>query len=217
MEHHKALGQPHSGLPLPLDRELIETHLAQFSTLDRHGLLDTLVPHRTLPEHDPARHVIESHRLDHDNEPATLQSSYDLGVVFARSLYQKALQESDHLPPTISDFDEDKKALVDHYLAQTSRKDVKELTAFDQDFNAYPRRAVDLFCARCEVVVPDLLLDGNDEVARGSHDYLSVVSLIETHAENRSQSLKRRLGIAAGVGAGVFQLLWYRSKKASAA
>lgn len=217
MEHLKGLPQPHAGLPFPLDRELIEAHLAQFSTLDRTGLLNTLIPHRTLPEHDPARYVIEHHRHDHQHETPAVQSSYDLGVVFGRSLLQQALTLSGHLPPVITRFDEEKKDLVDRYLNQAVRKNVKDLTTFDKDFNHHLRRAIDLFCARCEVVVPDLLLDGNDEVVRGVHDYLSVVTLLETQADQRKSSLKRRLGVATGIGAGILQLLRQRSKKASVA
>jgi hypothetical protein len=203
MEHYK---------PSPIDRfnpergaliarEDIEEHLALLSVLDRSALLNTLIPHRTLPEHDPARHIIDHHAAELQGDKPMLRSSYDLGVVFGRSLLmRRTVRDQTFLPPVITDFDEEKKQLINRYLQASSHKDVYELVNFDADFNGYLERAVDLFCHKCELVVPDLMLDGEGEVLRGVHDYFSVVSLLESQREAQRSLLHRRLGARRGVG-----------------
>lgn len=182
-----------------IDRSAIVSHLQDFDTLDGRALLDTLAPHQDLPEFDPASYVIRFHRrLTSDSEQSTqptspVDSTYALGVVFGRSLLQRVVP--DGLVPVISgDTNSAKKELVDGYLAKSAHVPVRKLTSNDHQIDESLERAVALFAEKCRVRVSHLMLDGDEELARGFHDYLGVVSLLDASHEAEPRTLRRVLG-----------------------
>lgn len=218
MEHYRPRQFDHTFVgEIPyINRDAISTHLATVSRLDKRALMDTLVPHRALPMHDPGRYVIEAHRPGELNGSVRLDSSYELGVVFARSLLRSATAgEEGYIPPVVSQFDEAKKQLIDDYLRQAPHRKASNLTKMDWQIHPYLERAVELFCRRCDVVVPELMLEGDEEVKRGVHDYLSVITLLESDTENQRRNFYKRLGVA-GAGAFIAYLLTSRRWRRSA-
>jgi len=201
-------GEPDPNIMGLLTLVVLKQQLADFSGLDRRALLDTLVPHRDLPSHDPAGFIIAYH---HDTQqqaaslvedeaavaPAGLvevDSSYDLGVVFGSSLLRRALPEGHTIPVISEDFNPDKKYLVVKYLDKSKHQPLKRLTSHDSHDNKNLAKASELFAEKCKLIVPDLMIDGEEELQRGLHDYLSVVTLLEISKEQQANTLRRALG-----------------------
>jgi len=184
--------QKPTGLQL-LNREVIEQHLDDISTLDRQALLDILVPHYYLPPEDAAAYVIKQHDASKETENGiAIKTSYDLGVAFGRSLMTKAASTAEATLPVVTDFDKDKKTFIDDYLRRSTRAPIQKLLRYDDELSPFIGRAAELFARRCEVVIPSKMLDGRDELLHGLHDYLSVIDLLESSGR-RSQA-RRRLG-----------------------
>lgn len=186
---------------------VLKQQLADFSGLDRRALLDTLVPHRDLPDHDPAGFIIAYHHDAQakitgsaesiDDEAVSLvdvDSSYDLGVVFGSSLLRRAMPEGQTLPVISEDFNPDKKQVVVKYLDKSRNQPLKRLISHDSHDNKNLTKALELFAEKCKVIVPDLMIDGEEELQRGLHDYLSVITLLEISKDQQATTLRRVLG-----------------------
>ena len=177
-----------------LTPETIHTHALMLSQLDRLSLLETLVPHRHLPEYDPARYLIDAHEArSNPNEP--ISSLYALGVVFGRSLIsQAAREESSYRPIVISvDFNPHKAELVDDYLSWASRRKFAALLHGDPRF-VVVLSSLRQFTQHCKQEFPDLDRQGTAELIKGAHDYLSVVRLLEADESEEMGILMQRLG-----------------------
>ncbi len=183
-----------------IDRAAIEAHLKDFASLDGRALLETLAPHQELPQFDPASYVIRYHRGLADPEQSgqdqprpTVDSTYALGVVFGRSLMMRAAPEA--LLPVISPaINPAKKALVDRYLADSAFVPVRKLTSNDRQIDEKLQTSVTLFTDKCRILVSHLMLDGNEELERGFHDYLAVISLLDAAHDAEPRTLRRVLG-----------------------
>ncbi|HVW23539.1 MAG TPA: hypothetical protein VHB51_03620 [Candidatus Saccharimonadales bacterium] len=176
-----------------LDHDVIYGHLETISQMDQRLLLATLVPHRDLPGFDPAGYIIARHNQD-ANLDAGLRTTYDLGVVFGRSLLRYASTGNMELPVVSGELDPDKQRLIDDYLAASKHTTVPNLTRNEVRLNAELYEAINLFAKRCETIVPHLMLSGRDELRRGFHDFLSVVTLLETDTAAQASTLRRLLG-----------------------
>ena len=197
MEHQRPISDNELGEMPYLRRELVEEHLAVLSVLDRGALLNTLVPHRTLPDEDVGGYIIKNSQQT--TKPSTefdIRTAYDLGVVFARSLMIKiARRDGSYLLPIIGKEDVQKKELIDTYLSEARRTPITKLISYDSSLSPYLEQAIGLFYKKCEVTIPDKVLDGPEVLRRGIHDYFSVISLIEAEGrEQQARRLSRRLG-----------------------
>jgi hypothetical protein len=183
-----------AGLEL-LSRGVIQEHMEEISELDRHALLDVLVPHRRLPDYDPAGYVIKAH----DESRATakgveVHDSYDIGVAFGRSLMVKAAGKHPdaNLPVVDSELNPEKQKLVDEYLRRARSTRLSRLLRNDREMHPDIQEAAGLFAQRCQVVIPDKMLDKPEPLLRGLHDYLSVIDILESTEERLH--LRKRLG-----------------------
>ncbi len=175
-----------------LSREVLQQHMAEIERLDQSALLNTLIPNRNLPPHDPAGHIIAHHaRLGTDN--VHVNDAYDLGVVYARSLLTHAWPK-DRLLPVISNFDIERKTVVNNYLTASKKVPVLILTRNDDPEFKNLNTAVALFAKRCESIVPHLMFDGDQAVLRGVHDYFSVVTLLEASEQDQRNAYRRLIG-----------------------
>jgi len=209
MAHYISPVGPEGGDLPSLNRDIFQEHLRRLSIMNRDALLNTLVPHRNLPSFDPARYIIEHQNGSLNNDDIDINTGYQLGVVFGRSLMSRAVNAAHNDMPTISDFDIAKKLLVDSYLDRASHTSLQRLTRLDSTLHPKLEQAVDLFCNMCLTKVPDLMLDGEEAVRRGVHDYLSVYSLLEAHTNDQAIQFRRRLG-AGAIGFAAFGLLFGR-------
>lgn len=183
---------PGDGILGLLKYDVLQAHLEEISHLDQTALMTTLLPHRHLPSFDPAGYVIAHHSLE-PQEHIQVNSTYDLGVVFASSLFERA-RSKDQLKPVVSEFDAEKRQVVDEYLLAAANTPVDILIRKDDPAVKYINNAVNLFAHRCKVIVPHLMLDGKEALFRGAHDYLSVVSLLEAPKEYQRLVFGRALG-----------------------
>ena len=175
-----------------LKRDVLEEQLKEISSLDQRALLDTLTPNRNLPSFDPAGYVIASHK-EKQSELVQINTTYDLGVVFGRSLLMRAwLVDSDL--PAITDFNPERKALVDTYLEEARHIPVATLTRRDDPKFHDINHAVKLFAKRCNVIMPHMMMDGSEGMLRGFHDYISAVTLLEAPEGSQDKALARLLG-----------------------
>ncbi len=181
-----------------LSDAVLKEHLGLMSSLDRNGLLNTLVPNHVLPLEDPARALIEFNHKGDSQDRVDIETGYDLGVVFGRQLAKLAEAQGlsqDYLLPVISPDDENRKKLVESYLNRSKERPLKRLILNDNDLNINLPWAIDAFSRRCELVCPDkMLANGREQVQRGVHDYLSVITLLETPSGFQKNQLRRQLG-----------------------
>ena len=177
-----------------LTPEAIHKHALMLSQLDSSTLLETLVPHRNLPEYDPARYLIDVHD-SHGRADAPIGSLYALGVVFGRSLLAQAAREQvDYIPVAISvDFNRHKSELVDDYLSWSSHRKVAALLYGDPRFAAV-LGSLRQFTQHCKKMLSGLDRQGTAELIKGAHDYLSVVRLLEAKEDEEMDVLMQRLG-----------------------
>lgn len=183
--------------------EVLREQLREISVMDRHALLQTLTPHRELPGYDPAGYIIGFHKganfskVENDSTTASsydVNTGYDLGVVFGRLLLTKS-QPDDYLSPVISKWGEEQKSLVEDYLMRSKSTSVKKLTSNDSIANPDLVNAIHAFIDRCKAIVPDLTFEGTEELERGIHDYLSVMSILDVGERNPAEqiSMQRRM------------------------
>ena len=174
--------------------EALLEHAHSFEAMNGLAIRNTLIPYRGLPLHDPAGYIIAYHQIINpkggdvlafavaiENEEAItdINSSYDLGVVFASSLLRA------HMPsgtmPVISSFDGDRSVhnLIESYLHGSMKRSIKKLTSNSDLIHPELDSAVEIFLTHYQKVEPTFLQDDADEVRRGCHDFLSVVALLE--------------------------------------
>lgn len=200
-EHVPAPEQAPTPLIERISLDVLRHQLRDFSTMDRRALMETLVPYRELPLHDPAGFTIAAHRRGLSDSMARLSemtdidlnSSYDMGVVFASGLVRQSLQGHDDLP-VISDFANDKKDQVEAYLRRAAYHSPRDTISRHRELNDQLAAAVELFADHCKVFVPDLIIgDGAAELRRGYYDYLQVVNLLDERQAPRGGRLERWL------------------------
>ena len=184
-----------------IDRASIEAQLKDFSRMNGQAMLDTLVPHQELPSVDPAAYVIRYHRgisgaaqVGETDPQPTFESTYDLGVVFGRSLLRRSVPDSADIPIINQDLYPNKLTLVDKYLEESANRSVRKLVSNDDLINKHLKSAVKIFIKRCESELGYLMIDGSDELERGFHDYLSVIALLDTPRAEEANILRRVLG-----------------------
>ncbi|MDB5175947.1 MAG: hypothetical protein JWM81_805 [Candidatus Saccharibacteria bacterium] len=173
------------------DRSDITAHLKNLGSMDSTALVHMLLPHRLLPNHDPAGYLISVHNSQTD-DISEIRSSYDLGVTFGRSLAHSFHRDKGILP-VVSDFDASNKKMVDTYLARSRKIPVSELIRNSGRTHADIYRAAEIFKLRCIMVVPHLMMEPND-VTRGCHDYFSIIRLLETDKQEQQKVLRLSLG-----------------------
>jgi hypothetical protein len=167
--------------------DVLRQQLEDISYLDQHALLDTLVPHRQLPTFDPAGYILAQRERISDDK-VNVKTSYDLGVVFGRSLLDRALpKDLDH--PVVSEFNDARKQLVDSYLQDANRLHSAGVAYYEEQLHPDLHRAIALFSQRCSVIMPHIMFDGEADVLRGCHDYVSVVALLEAPTEQSANRL----------------------------
>jgi hypothetical protein len=171
--------------------------------LDRSAMLDELVPHRYLPDYDPAAYVIRANNESNATEKGVaVHTSYDLGVVFGRSLMAKAAKRAGALLPIIDDESSTAKRMaVDRYLQRSTRTPLQKLLRHDDKIHPDIPDAGEAFAQRCRVVLIDKVFRREDleSLRRGLHDYLSVIDILEAPDNERSH-IRRRLGGVMLVG-----------------
>lgn len=178
-----------------LTRDILFDQLEDMSNLNKDALIATLIPNRHLPQHDPAGYIIARHAklTNTDDVIEAINTTYDLGVVYARNLVIKA-RPAHALPPVISNFDVSVKNLVDQYLVHS--KDVPIAVLIRREDPKYTdlNNATEVFAQRCRTVIPQYMIDGDAAMLRGVHDYISAVTLIESTAFSRLDAYQRLLG-----------------------
>ena len=175
-----------------LTRDILKDHLRMIGQLDGSRLLSTLVPHQVLPDFDPAGHVIARHSFGLKKSTA-VDESYDLGVVFARSLVKRVAPDG-KFDNVVSDIYPARRQVVNDYLERARYVPVEALTRRGDPQFKELNRSVLLFARRCETLLPDLMLDGDEEMLRGVHDYLSVLTLLETEPGKEHAAYDRLVG-----------------------
>lgn len=179
-----------------LTHDVLKEQLNVFRRLNGDALINTLVPHRDLPDFSVARYLI-AQNAGENGPTAELNEAYDLGVVFARSLVIRALPEGRDLPVITEEFNAEGKQLVDRYLDESRKRPLHKLTRRLEDRGPYADIdfTVNWFADHCQQHVPHLMFNGGkDAIMHGFHDYISAVTLIEAPAETRRTAFSRLLG-----------------------
>jgi len=188
-----------------LTPKVLAEQRATFESLGVDALVNTLVPHRALPDYSVARYLIECN-ADGRHIFSQLNEAYDLGVVFARSLVLRALDQENKLHegepgyakrdlPVITSFNEEGKRAVDTYLNKSKRRSANKLTSRLEGQDANISQTISWFAEYCQKKIPRLMRhDGQARVAHGFHDYLSAVTLLETPEQQRPEAMLQLLG-----------------------
>jgi hypothetical protein len=89
----------------------------------------------------------------------------------------------------VSEFNDTRKQLVDSYLQEANRLHAAGVAYCEEQLHPDLHRAVVLFSQRCSVIMMHIMIDGEGEVLRGCHDYLSVVALLEAPTDQSANRL----------------------------
>lgn len=189
--------------------EKLLVHARSFESMNDLAMRNTLIPYRGLPLNDPAGYIIAYHRiinprgadvvafaqaLEQNQAVLDINTSYDLGVVFASSLLRRYPPPGGLPVVALFDNESGTQALIEKYLHASQNRPVSRLTANDAYIHKDLRKAVEIFLEQCRRVEPGLMRDGADEVRRGCHDYFGVIALLEAKQEERPRVLNRYLG-----------------------
>jgi hypothetical protein len=193
-----------------ISADAIARHLGELSALDGQALLDSLSPHKLLPIEDPAGYLIatrENRRLKNENidlfvkkEAITINhldliSCYDIGVVFARSLLRRVMHDEGKTLPIISGiFNSGNKNMIDTFLDLSRKAPIESLMKNDRAMNTELVASVETFINRAKITMPGLHDDGAEELIRGCHDYICVVSLLEADEAQQHELVERFIG-----------------------